>query len=311
MPSKFFTAAQVKYCVRNFGLHAATAMDATVIRSAGKLMISIANKFAAPGIQRPLRDWFEDFRKKDQIPSVPDMLSFDASDDILRLGLCLQIRGLIRKVMREVTREALPGFCELVEAARRRLNREPEGFERILIEIVGGDESDFAAIGNFIAQSGEKLPVLTNLGLFLFYIALHLGLAKWEDAPLVKQAKFFPREPVRYMANYDSFTGNYHLFPIATWAFLRLLPTFFDRSKIGDEVVPEALDLFFAALAQIAAVKRQENSPFTARAVTIVADMYATVMKLEYGRIEGKFPTRVISLAYSIVPEPPTTRLGK
>jgi hypothetical protein len=310
-PSKFFTSRQLKYCVRNFGLHGAVAMDATVIRSAGKLMVSIAEKFSGPSIQKVLRESFDEFRKKDQIASVPDLLNFDASEDIVRLGLCLQVRGLLREATREVTQEALPGFCELVEAAKRRLNRAPDGFERILIEIVGGDDSDFAAIGNFLAQSGEKLPVLTDLNLFLFYIALHLGLPKWEDVPLVKQSKFIPREPVRYMANYDAFTGNFHLFPIATWAFLRLLPTFFDRSKVGDEAVTEALDIFFATLAQIAALKKQGNCPFTARAVTIVADICATVMKLEYGRIEGKFPTRVISLAYSVTPDPSLPKTGK
>jgi hypothetical protein len=179
--------------------------------------------------------------------------------------------------------DCVPGCRDIVKAAVLRRQTPPSEVEMLFVEVADLITDDFT----FVKRAIGVIEVDTDqstLKAFMFFIALHFNHTRWDD--------------VRYMPEFDAFTGNLHLFPIATNAFLQSLDVFF-RSSNSDEGKNEAFVIFFATMAQIVAARRSRNLASSANAITILADLYARRTGVEYGRIEQSFPARLINAAYA------------
>ena len=140
-------------------------------------------------------------------------------------------------------------------------------------------------IEGIISNSKDRPPLLSGLNEFMFFIALLLNNNRWDD--------------VRYMPDYDAFTDNLHLIPVAVKVFLKELPLFFNPETSTQLHLYEAYKVFFATLSAIVTHRKYRHLDSSAKAITILADMFPRIVKFEYGRIEESFPLRFINFAYS------------
>jgi hypothetical protein len=279
----WFSLRAMTYLVRNLGIHAATHIDRLLLQHLAPAMLSFFREFPS---QKMLPLWLSNFFERDQLP--PDSVNgrgFAAScQEFLRLGVILELRALVRTAVRKVTDDSIPGCRDIVKAAVLRREGPPSEVEMLFVELADLVPNDFTLISRILAMVQGQAEQ-TNLNAFMFFIALHFNHSRWDDT--------------KYMPEFDAFTGNLHLFPIATSAFLQCLDVLFERSVLTEGKKGEALTIFFATMAQIVAVRRAKNLASSANALTILADIYARRTGFEYGKIEQSFPSRIVNAAYS------------
>jgi hypothetical protein len=283
-PSKFFSFKGMKFLFENLGIHAGWQLDRLLVQRAAKCMNEFFNEFVG---HRSLQSWLTAFFEKDVLPSEttnPRMFA-TSCNEFLKLGVCLQLRCLLRSAIGRIFDEKLPGFRHLTKSAVLRKQSPRSDLEALIIEFSDVVPEDLTYVKKNMALIHGEYPLHPNVNWFIFFIALHFNLPKWDN--------------VRHMPQYDAFTENLHLFPVATNAFLNALEIFFEPAVITEQKKMNAFVIFFATMAQIIAVKRAKGMTSSANALTILADLYPKFTNLDYGRIEQSFPTRLVNSAYA------------
>lgn len=282
-PSLFLSQNAFRYMIHNLGLHGGFRIYRILVHRAAKAIMKIINVFNE---MKNIGTLLDDFNNKDILP--PEMPASKggietSSKELIILGVCLQLRAILREEMSSAVNEAAPGIIPLIEASLYRINLIQNPEQALISEMISGNNDDLIFIEEIIAK--QKIPQLTNLNQFFFFLGLNFIGKRWIKS--------------EYLSNYDAITENMHLLPIATKALIQELPLFFDPNSLTTKAIHNGYLLFFSVMAQIVQMRKSKKLNDAARALAILADMYPRVMKLEYGIIEDSFPTRSINSAYS------------
>jgi hypothetical protein len=283
LPPDWFSLRALECLVRNFGIHVAAHIDRILLHYISQSMLAFFGEFASLKMSSV---WLVNFFERDALPpeSVNSRAFTASCQEFVRLGAILELRALVRTAVHKVMDESLPGCRDILKAAVLRREGPPSEVETLLVEIADIIPGDFAFIKRILGMVRGEADQ-TNLNAFMFFIAIHFNHTRWDD--------------VRYMPDFDAFTGNLHLFPIATNAFWQSLDVFFSQSALTEEKRSEALTIFFATMAHVVNARRSKNLTSSANALTILADIYARKTAFEYGKIEQSFPSRLVNAAYS------------
>ena len=281
--AKYFSYRGMLYMIQSLGLHCGTRVDRIFLHRAAKSMKVIITEFLA---NKQIKGWLQDFLHKDQIPSesINGRQFASSINELITLGVVMQLRTLLREAMSQSVGAALPGFRECVHGAKARNKLLNSPIEALLVEVATTDE-DYTFLEEIISNSSDKPRAMTDLNEFMFFIALLMNNSHWDD--------------VRYLPDYDAFTENLHLIPVAVKVFIRELSLVFEPGTATQLHLIEAYKVFFAALSAIVTHRKSRHLDSSAKAITILADMFPRVVNFEYGRIEESFPLRFINFAYS------------
>lgn len=282
-PSLFLSQNAFRHMIHNMGLHGGFRIYRILIHRAAKSIMKIIKVF---NDMKNIDALLDDFNKKDTLP--PEMPTSKggietSSKELIILGICMQLRAILREEMCNAVNEAAPGLKSLIDASLYRINTVKTSEQSLISEMVSGNNDDLIFIEKIISK--QKKVTLTNLNQFFFFLGLNFIGKRWIKS--------------KYLSNYDAITENMHLLPIATKVLIHELPLFFDPNKITTKAIHDGYLLFFSVMAQIVQMRKSKKLNDSARALTILADMYPRVMKLEYGIIEDSFPTRSVNFAYS------------
>jgi hypothetical protein len=277
----FFSVTSFRYVVRNLGLNAAFALDRILLQQITALMMSIYHVFDK-GNQNVVQ-WYASYRENGTLwlQAGQDAMIQQAGDDLVRLGVVLGIRLLLREAMTTVTESAIPGLVALIRSAQFRTQERGQKEDLIEEMLLGNRAYRFLDFG---LQTRPPKQTSDTVLLF-FYFGILLLHPAWDNCT------FHP--------DHESIDKNLHVIPIALDCYLSLLRHF--CSAVDQRVISTALQFHFGVLHRIVQVRRRD-SKFSRQGVNsfiILADLYPKYLtSIEYGRIGTAFPRSIIQEAY-------------
>ncbi|KAH0792790.1 hypothetical protein GPJ56_003268 [Histomonas meleagridis] len=281
--SLFFSQKAFYYMIHNLGLHGGYRLDRILTHRSAKAMMKIFKVFTD---MKNIEQLLDDFNKRDALPQ--DMPTNKGGietscKELLILGICLQLRSLLREEMSKASNESSPGIKNIIDASVYRIKQFQSAEQALICEMISGDTNDLTFIEEIICKNNYN--PLRNVNQFFFFLGLNFISKRWDRC--------------KYISNYDTITGNMHLLPLATKALIHELQLFFEPTVLTTQNIHNGYLLFFSVMAQIVTMRKNKKLNDSARAMTILADMYPRVMKMEYAIVEDSFPTRSVNYAYS------------
>ena len=288
LPQDFATIISyrgMKQIITELGPQGGFCLNKIIVNEIADAMVKIFKIHDACLTQ--ISDWYVQFRQKKidwmtQASLLPQLKT--ASQEMIRLGAALQLRGYLRRAIFEVISQCEPGLVEIINAALIKDNGEHLSEKQdFLHEMVSGMPSF-----HFIKLAIDKNNLIktTNCQQFYFFIALFLLNPDWKDI------KFIPEN--------EGFTHNLHLFPTALDAFLSTNGCFVSAND--GKKVEEGLSVFFDTLSQVIIFNTQDldDSNLLGPSLTIFADLFPKyISKLQYGTVSKAFPLNVVLDAYT------------
>ena len=270
--SDFFSAKAINYMIKNLGINCALAYDRIVTHQIAKDIIEIFNVFVE--LSNDLNSWLNDFKSKNILPreSLTSPQLDKCCELMINLGCSAVLRDLIKNEMCNAMSDAVPGLQQMVDAAIDRINVTLSGKEQLIIETVSHRDTLY-----FVQQIIEKgkIDKQTDFIKFMFFIGLLLNNNKWDK--------------IQYISDFETITGNLHLFPKA-------LELFFDvRQSLFLTPDDLALETGTKTLLQVFGVvvnnKKQQNGSGYQMAATKLVIMFPRVIHtIQFGWIEEVFP---------------------
>lgn len=208
----------------------------------------------------------------------------EASEKLMNIGVATVLYNMIKRSANSMTSALFPGFNDAIMAAiHKKKTLKPN--EMLLAEIVGVSERNY-----FLA---EQLKMEVKMKFddrhFLFFLALLFGNTQWDY--------------IHFSDDNDSFTHNMQCLTIA-------IGTILDNADIlleypDQDSIRSAERTFFAALAEIAKIKR-EREPESYHPFLILMDHFPYfTQKVRYGAFEQAFPYILIRNAYNMMSKEP------
>jgi hypothetical protein len=277
-----FSFDAIRLLVVTFGLHAVFALDHILISSAARSIVKIMQLY--DGMLTELATWFVGFPGD----SADLTAAFNRPDiatggrEMIRLGVALTIRGLVREAASVVLGRSFPGFGNLLNAAAGRADKTDDK-EELILELCTTRQG-YYYLERAMEKSIASLRV-SDIPRFFFFLGLFLG------SPALSSGE--------YERSFGSIQGNLHLFAPALGAFVGMIKVVSisgdpDSARIGMET--------FYAIAQQIYGKRVGKTPGPANALLVLIDLIAReVTGIEYGRISAVFPRNLINDAYDAV----------
>jgi hypothetical protein len=287
MPSKNssnFSYAAIQTLIVNFGLHAVLAVDYTLIHMAARVISHIMSIYNEPAMIRDLNIWLRGIRADN--PKWPEALvrpEFDlAAHEMIRLGVIMILRDMVREASTRIINYTLPGFVGLISSAARRDPGFAANRETFLIEICTTLPTEHYLEA---ALRTSEITKATDPFLFFLFFALTLGV------PWLKNAQ--------YLREAGCMLQNLHLFPNALMAFIDLFKTL--SIACDAQIVGDVMGFFFTMVHRI--IDRvwtaQEVGPTLWSTFIVLVDIIARkVTSIEYGRVAAVFPRNLITEAY-------------
>lgn len=205
-----------------------------------------------------------------------------AGNAMIRLGVILTLRQLVREAIATVIEKTMPGFTEIVTAAYLRSSDSINTNKYFLIEFATSLPCYY-----FLSESlnSAHLKVSSDSLQFFLFLAVILGHSQWHK--------------MLFDPNNEFMTNNLHLFPIAVDGFINLFSKFAMFSESRD--IESGMNFFFKILRQI--IFKIEKLPNvdkkTIKSYEILADMFPRQIKnIEYGLLAESFPEEIIMDAY-------------
>ncbi|KAH0786623.1 hypothetical protein GPJ56_009450 [Histomonas meleagridis] len=280
----FISEQGFKYFISSLGIHSSFSLDYILIVEITNIMLNIFNIYQS--LSNDISTWYSDFRNNGQLwtKSSQNAQIHTAADLIVKLGIVLMIRKLLRKSMNEMIEQNIPGLIKLLNSSVLRLTSDRIGLKEDIIIEIALNKNDFKVIE--IILNEKQITKCSDPIQFFFFLSLLNMNNHWNDA------KFSPgNEMISY---------NLHLIPAAINAFIHLLKMF--CSSNDSKIIGTAMQFYFSVYRRIITFKMntvQEMSHESVNAMIILTDLFPKYINdLEYGRIGSNFPYSVITEAY-------------
>ena len=230
--------------------------------------------------------WMSNYQQTYQFPrEVLEKSSVrEASRHLLKMGVANILYGMIKNSARSLTSSILPGFVDTTQAAIVRMKNIIPPEDALISEMIGVTPTNYFLMGQVkkvIKQEGDVVP-------FFFFLALLFSNPDWDH--------------ISFIEDNDSFSHNVQLLAVGIGIILELKDVLF---KASDDVIENAIDLFFTTLANIADYKKSID-PESYEPFLILIDHFPYfIPSLGYGILERAFPFTTIRAAYSKVNKEP------
>ena len=288
-----FSDFGIREIIVNLGPQAGYVLNKAIVAGIGRSMHLVYMTYDK--IIPSLNEWWLQARQKktdwvEKARMMPEIQK--ASREMIRLGVALRIRELIRGAIHDLVKDTLPGMADLIQSATLRDKGENIGERQdFVLEMVSGRKSF-----HFIRLAIEKLlgdKKTSNSQQFYFFLATLLMNPDFDS--------------VEFIPDSEAFTHNLHLMPVALDAFLELNASFITNSD--SKIVQASLQTYFDTLqlliewtahaAETMKKKELAPPPVFGTILCILADIYPKhVQRLEYGTVADVFPYSVILDAY-------------
>jgi hypothetical protein len=256
----------------HFGLHAAFVLDHIAITTAAK---SIAELMRIYNSLRPhIPVWVTQLSELATIVTRPEITA--GAREMVRLGVALTIRRLVREAASSVFSCLFPGVGALISSAHAGATRRPTEQETLVLELCTPHDITLCISQALQEYPLERAVLITHL---CFFLALTIGASEIADA--------------KHQRRYESLEGNAHLFAPA---FVMMV----DLAKSGRVVLDpgnEAAGIseFYRIAAHLLELQPNTENKYT---LIILMDMIAHQLKvLEYGWLSKVFPVALITQA--------------
>ena len=275
----------LRHLVNNIGLHATYNLDHILIMSIANSMKTVFDIYT--GLGNECSAWLQESRKSGdkwmEAFSRPELEK--ASKEMVKLGVALVIREMLRESTADVVNRTFPGLVELVVSAYHRSYDDMNVMETLIIELI-----TTIPFNRFISKalSTKGITKTTDTIQFLFFMALILGSDYWSDSVYSAQAAVI--------------THNLHLYPVALAAFIDLFDEFAISAQCS--VIGDGMQFFFNVLQHVIHHWSDDRvtEPATVNTFVVLVDLIPrSITKIEYGRTSASFPTTVITEAYRLL----------
>jgi hypothetical protein len=284
----FFSVASFRFIIRNLGINAAFALDRILVQQIVRLLIAIFGAYERLETQIVAWDakWRENEADWTAAGDHPQMQA--AAEDLVRLGVVVAIRNLLREAAAHVVDRCIPGLASIVRAGLLRV-ADTQGQKEILIEEMLLSKKAYRMIE--IGLQTKTIKQVTDTSRLFFYFGLLLLHSGWTN--------------VRYYMDHECIDKNIHLVPVAMDCIMALLKFF--AIAVDEQTIARALQRHFAVLHRAVELRRKEPAKYSRAGVNafiILADLYPRKLTcVEYGRIGATFQTSVVHEAYKEVQE--------
>ena len=271
--------------ILNFGTYAGYYIDHILIQQAARSMDIIFKIFNSCATNT--NSWLIDYRNSGNLwcKELERPEFGKAGKEMIRLGVVLMIRSLIRTAMKNALDKTVPGFSDVIVSAYKATPDHLSEKEDLLIELA----TDIPFF-HFFESTLEKYNLQKNSDptKFFFFLALLLGNSQWND--------------VNYFADHEIMTHNLHLFPVAVDAFINLFKYFSISSD--SKIIQDGMQFFFNVLQQV--IYRIQKFPnvdsVTINCFVILVDLFPRNIKnIEYGTTSDSFPSNIIAETYRLM----------
>jgi hypothetical protein len=256
---------------RTLGIHGGIYIDAALIRSITDDIYIILQSFEmAYSIIN------------DRAAVLKQDMTASAAKALQRVAIAATLRKMVRRALKMVIEESVPGIIELINANAKDLPDTPEC--HLLIEIVANSD-DMYFIKERFHSRGKKQD--SDLEIFYSFVAILYTSFNFKD--------------VTYNEDFDSLSNNYHILPVAFSVLRTLSPSVF--SNAGYEMISQATKTFFTTISEIMDERKKKMkgaiNDQSWNSFNIMIDKFMKfVPDLEYGLIKHAFQYSVLALSY-------------
>jgi hypothetical protein len=275
-----FSHEALEKAVANFGLHAAFAVDHITIGWSAKAITKVMAIYGK--LSTDINVWLTDARaqgtKWHEALTRPELE--DAGREMIRLGVALTVRELIRDVAATVADRTMNGFAELVASAQKRVPDSLNEKEFLLLELL-----TTVPLYHFfeLALAKNNITKATDVTSLFFFLALILGSPYWTN--------------VVYSKTYAYMSQNLHLYPVALGAFVALFKVLAVANDF--QLVAGGMSFFFEIFQQLVDKLTPTLAPITAQTYLVLVDLLPRqIPEIESGRVSAAFPRNLINDAY-------------
>jgi len=279
---QFVSEASFRRMIDSLGLHAGFNLDRILIAEIAKSMGTIYQVYTSLG--KTINTWYGSFRggTDDWAQAAQSPEIGKAADEIVKLGVMLMVRDLLRSAMHEAVDQSAPGLINLVRPAYMRTIERLSEKEDLMMEMISAEPTFF-----FIKMALDTMGIekTTDSIQFFFFLALLMINPKWDN--------------VQFLQDHEIITNNLHVIPASIDAFINVLSTFCQTND--EKIVATGMQFYFTVLQHIVQLKRtrEDLRLKSTSAFIILADLFPKyVHSIEYGRISHSFPNSVVSEAY-------------
>lgn len=286
---QYLSLASFESLFLSLGLVSAFHIDHLLIQNAAHTMADIFFIFIRN--QSEINKLLDDFRKGGITwMSQHDNQAFQkAGQMMIKLGVILKIRELVREAMKNTMDKTIIGFSDLVSAsAKKQVSDHISDNKDFFVEITTAIP-DFHFIESFL--SNANIEQCSDPILLFFFFAILLSNSQWKK--------------VEFESANETITHNLHLFPVAVDAFLNLFNVFCQSSD--SQIIGDGMGFFFSLMFQFINKMKASTSVDikTSFSFIILIDLFPKIIKvIEYGRVSQSFPSSIISTAYKELENP-------
>jgi hypothetical protein len=282
----FFSVTSFRFIIQNLGIDAAFCLDKILIQQAVRLVVSI---FATHDKLEPqIVQWDAKWREHelDWVAAGDNPQMQAAAEDLVRLGVVISLRSLLREAASQVVDQTTPGLTSILRAGLLR-TEDRRGQKDVLIEEMLISNTVYRLIE--IGLSSKAVKSVTDTVRLFFYFGLLLLHSGWTN--------------LKFYMDHESMDKNLHLVPVAMDCIMALL-RFFSGST-DQQTLSRALQRHLAVLHVAITLRRRDPARYSRSGVNtfiILVDLYPKKLtSVEYGRIGATFPTSVVQAAYKEV----------
>ena len=256
---------------RTLGVHGALYLDSALIGSITEDIYIILQSFEMAYTVI-----------KDRAEVLKQDMTAKAAQALQRVSVAATLRTMVRRALRMVIEESLPGIIELINANAKDFPDTPEC--HLLLEVAGRNDDMYFLKERFHSR-GKKQD--KDIEAFYEFIAILYTSFSFND--------------ISYNPDFDSLSNNYHILPVAFGIIRTLSPCIFTNAKC--DVVNQATKSFFTAISEIMDEKMKKiKNPIVDQSWNSFNIMIDKFMKcvpdLDYGLIKHAYQYSVLALSY-------------